>query len=100
MDVAEQLKNDVREGRLDSDRLVELLVDSERQLQVAHQRIAELEQLPGPTPKVDEPFSLRSEEKRQQARGKKKPKDKPQVTWERRTRELLNRCLTEKREAC
>ena len=78
MDVAEQLKDDLRDGRLDPERLVDLIVSLQRQLQAALQRIAELEkQLAGTTTaKVDEPFSLRAEEKRQEARGRKKPKKK------------------------
>jgi transposase len=45
----------------------------QRKLQAAEQRIAELEKqrAGSPTPKVDEPYSLRAEEKRQEARGKK-----------------------------
>ena len=67
MDVVEQLQDDLREGRIAPLRLIELLLAAQRQLQEAHQRIAELEkQLAGsPSPKVDQPFSLRSEEKRQ-----------------------------------
>ncbi len=74
MDAVEQLQDDLREGRIAPLRLIELLLASQRQLQVAHQRIAELEkQLAGsPPPKIDEPFSLRSEEKRQDARQKKR----------------------------
>ena len=76
MDVAEQLKDDLREGRLKPDRLADLYVASQRDLQSARQRIVELEkQLPGSsTTKVDEPFSLRAEEKRQEARTKSKRK--------------------------
>jgi transposase len=76
MDAAEQLQDDLREGRIAPLRLIELLLASQRQLQAAHQRIAELEKqlASSPPPKVDEPFSLRSEEKRQDARRKKKPK--------------------------
>ena len=76
MDAAEQLKDDLRNGRLNPDRLADLYVASLRDLQSAKQRIAELEkQFPdSPTAKVDEPFSLRAEEKRQEARGKKKRK--------------------------
>ena len=72
MDAIEQLKVDLREGRIDAHRLVELMVTLQRKLQTAEQRIAELEkQLGGSTtPKVDEPFSMRAEEKRQEARGK------------------------------
>jgi hypothetical protein len=76
MDAMEQLKDDVREGRIDANRLVDLVATLQRKLQAAEQRIAELEkQAAGsPTAKVDEAFSMRAEEKRQEARGKKKPK--------------------------
>ena len=76
MDAAEQLKDDLRAGRLKPDRLADLYVASLRDLQSAKQRIAELEiQFPDcPTAKVDEPFSLRAEEKRQERRGPKKRK--------------------------
>ena len=78
MDAIERLKQDVREGRIDADRLVDLIVSLQRQLQAAHQRIEELEKKIGgpPTTKLDEPFSLRAEEQRQEARGKKKRKEK------------------------
>lgn len=78
MDVSEQLKEDLRTGRLDANRLVDLTLTLQRELQAAKQRIAELEkQLPGSAPaKVDEAFSLRAEEKRQEARGKTKRKAK------------------------
>ena len=73
MDVLEQLKLDVREGRLGVERLFDVLTAQQRQLeaqqrqlQAAHQRIAELEKQTGgaATAKVAEPFSLRAEEKR------------------------------------
>src|SRR6266516_6430129 len=79
----DRLKQDVQEGRIDSDRLVDLIVTLQRQLQAAHQRIDEqtqrIEALEKPlggaaTTKVDEPFSVRAEEQRQQARHKKKRK--------------------------
>ena len=91
MDAAKQLKQDVREGRVDADRLVELVVSSQRQaqqaqgqlhqalqaLQQAQQRIAELEKKLGgsPTVKTAEAYSMRAEEKRQQACGKKPQKN-------------------------
>ena len=64
------------EGRIVPLRLIELLLASQRQLHEAHQRIAELEkQLAGsPHPNLDQPFSRRSEEKRQDARHTKKRK--------------------------
>ena len=75
MDVAEQLTDDLRSGRLKPDRLVDLIVDLQRQLHAANQRIADLEKrLGGSSAQVDEPYSLRAEEKRQDARGKKKRK--------------------------
>src|SRR5271155_4997438 len=82
MDAIEQLKQDVRDGRGSLDRLVDVVGTLQRQLQAAlsaldaaQQRIKELEQhVGGTTAKVAEPFSMRAEEKRQEARGKKKPK--------------------------
>src|SRR4051794_34414041 len=83
MDAIEQLKQDLQQGRIDADRLIDLIVMQQRQLEAAlrelksaRQRIEELEKRSGgPTPpataKVDEPYSLRAEEKRQRARGKK-----------------------------
>jgi hypothetical protein len=86
MDAIEQLKEDLRTGRIDANRLVELLAIALRERQAAQQRNAELEQriaqlekqLAGTSAsaKVDQPFSLRAEEKRQEARGKKKRKRK------------------------
>jgi hypothetical protein len=84
MDV-EQLKDDVRTGRIAPDRLVELVVTMQRELQAAtqdldqaKQRIAELERKLGgsATAKVSEPFSVQAEERRQEARGKKRRKQK------------------------
>ena len=87
MDGIDQLKQDVREGRIDVDRLVDLVVSCQRQLQAAKQelqaaklRIEELEKQSGgpkPTPtKLEQPFSMRAEEQRQQARGKNKKRKK------------------------
>ena len=78
MDVSEQLKDDLREGRIDADRLADLIVTLQRKLQAANERIAELEKelnaaTNGPTTaKVDEAYSMRAEEKRQEQRSKKK----------------------------
>ena len=81
MDAGEQLKQDVRDGRIDVDRLIDVIVALQRQLEAAllklksaRQRIEELEPKAGGTgtAKVDQPFSMRAEEKRQQARGKNK----------------------------
>lgn len=73
MEAIDQLKQDVREGRIDVDRLIDVIVTLQRQLAAAKQRIEELEKKAGgpgtPTPaKVEQPFSVRAEEKRQQAR--------------------------------
>ena len=104
MDAIEQLKEDLRLGRISVDRLVDLLVSTQHKLQAAQQlideqakrldeqakRIAELEkQLSGTggsggtagsagsdAQKVDQPYSVAAEEKRQEARGKKKRKRK------------------------
>jgi transposase len=93
MDIIETLRLEVQEGRIGSERLVELLASLQRQflaihqqlqatqqdLDAARQRVEELEKkfgVPPPTAKVDEPFSMRAEEKREQARGKQPKKAK------------------------
>lgn len=72
-------------GRITPNRLVELVVTTQGELQTAKQeldqakrRIEELERRLGasPTPKVSEPFSVQAEERRQEARGKKRRKRK------------------------
>src|SRR5271154_6598084 len=73
MDAIEPFKQDVRDGRIDVDRLIDLIVTLQRQLVAAKQRIEELEKRLGgpptsPTAKVDEAYSMRAEEKRQQDR--------------------------------
>ena len=72
----EQLKQDVREGRIDWERLVDLIGMLQRQLDRANKRIEELEAKLGgsPTEKVDQPFSVNAEEQRQADRGKTKRK--------------------------
>lgn len=72
----EQLKQDVRDGRIDLERLVDLIGMLQCQLDRANKRIDELEAKLGgsPTEKVDQPFSMNSEEKRQADRGKTKRK--------------------------
>jgi transposase len=92
MEAIETLKRDVQEGRIGIERLVDLVVSVQRQLQAtqqqlqatqqqlqaAKQRNEELEKKLGgaATAKVAEPFSVRAEEKRQEERGKKKRKPK------------------------
>ena len=80
MDAIEQLKKDMREGRIDPERVFVIMAAQQRQLEAlqrelkaAKQRIEELEkERSGPTPpataKIEQPFSMRAEEKRQQAR--------------------------------
>ncbi|MDZ4686537.1 MAG: transposase, partial [Planctomycetaceae bacterium] len=72
-DDVKQLKEDVRAGRIDADRLVDVVVTLQHALQEARRRIEELEKKLGgsATVRVDEPFSLRAEERRQAVRGKK-----------------------------
>ena len=86
MDLIETLNQDLREGRISAERLVDLVVDLCGKLEAANQRIDELnrriedleKQGDGtPAAKVDEPFSTRAEEKRQEARGEKRRKRKP-----------------------
>ena len=107
MDAVEQLKEDLRNGRFDPERLLAVVISLQRQLLAAQQRIAELERNSGPSPptnKVDQPFSLRAEEQRQKAQGKngqKRPKRKPlQLTRKGRLRtadKLTLAVRTEKR---
>lgn len=75
MDAIDQLKQDLRDGHIDGDRLIDVIVTLQHQLEAAQQRIAELEQKAGgpasaATAKVAQPFSMREEEKRQKKRGK------------------------------
>jgi len=85
MDAIEQFKQDVRKGRVGLDRLIDVIGMLQRQLEAARQeleaakqRIEELEKnAANPTPpaagspgKVEQPFSMRAEEKRQRQRGK------------------------------
>jgi transposase len=107
MEALDQFQRDLQEGRLDLPRLFGFLSETLRQLQetrtqlkdaqtqlqvsqarlqetqqqlkTAEKRIEELEKKLGgpPTPRVEQPYSLRAEEKRQQAKdGKKKDKSK------------------------
>ncbi len=79
MDAIDQLKQDVREGRVGAEALIDLIARLSRKLDAAYKRIEELENRPGAPPpaKLDESFSMRAEEKRQEARGKKKRQRKP-----------------------
>ncbi len=79
MDTIDKLKQDVREGRIRAEALVDLIADLCRKLDAANKRIEEFERQIGapPTAKLDEPFSIRAEEQRQEARGKGKRQRKP-----------------------
>lgn len=83
MDV-EQFKDDVRQGRIPADRLVDLVVRQQQELQAAKTRIEQLEKQLGasPTPRLDQSYSLdaearRQEDRQREAAGKKKRR-KPQ----------------------
>lgn len=76
MEAIETLRQDVRDGRIGAERLVDVLEKLWHRLEAANRRIEELEKELGGAAKIDAPFSLRAEEKRQEARGKKK-KRKP-----------------------
>src|SRR3954465_3409437 len=86
MDIIETLNQDLREGRISAERLVDLVVDLCGKLEAANQRVDELnrriEDLEKrgdgtPAAKGGQPFSTRAEEKRQEARGKKRRKRRP-----------------------
>ena len=79
MDAIDQLKEDVRQGRIDVNRLIDVIVSLQRQLEAARQRIEELEKKAGgpgtaSPAKVEHPFSMRAEEKRQRDRNNNKLK--------------------------
>src|ERR1700691_4482002 len=89
MDAIDQLKEDLRQGRVDVDRLIDVMVSlqqqlettrqqleaTQQQLEAARRRIEELEKKSGgPSAKTDQAFSMRAEEKRQQKRGGRKLK--------------------------
>ena len=105
MDAIDQLKQNLREGRIDVDRLIDVIVSLQRQLEAAKQRIEELEKKNGgdgsasASAKVDQPFSMRAEEKRQRAR-----KNKPLKLSHRGRRGRLNSAdkikLAQRTEAC
>ena len=100
MDGITTLKQDVQSGLISAERLFDLFVaqvglfqDAQKQLQVtqtqlqaAMQRIADLEKQIGlpSTTKLEQPFSLRAEEKRQQQRGRQPAKAKKKTRRGRR----------------
>jgi transposase len=85
MDTVETLKQDVKEGRIKPERLIDLIASlqqqlqaAQQQLQAAQQRIEELEKKLGgpPPPKIDEAYSMRAEERRKKKEARKKRKQK------------------------
>jgi len=97
MDAA-QLKNDLREGRIDTDRLIDWFCSYHAQQQ---QRLEQLEQLTaefqqeiiqlrkqlqGSSTKVDASYSMKAEEKREEARGTTKKKKRKESRKQRRGR--------------
>jgi transposase len=76
MEAIETLRQDLRDGRIGAERLLDLLAAVMRRLDAALRRIEELEQPINGTPKIDEPFSMRAEEKRQETRGPKTKRPK------------------------
>jgi transposase len=95
---ANQLKNDLREGRIDADRLIDLFCSYHAQQQ---QRIEQLEQLTtefqqeiiqlrkqlgGSATTIDASYSMKAEEKREEARGTKKKKKRKESKKQRRGR--------------
>ena len=102
MDAIEQLKQDVREGRIDVDRLIDVIATLQRQLEAAKQRIEELEKKAGgtATAKVAEPFSMRAEEKRQQARHQKQKRKLSKKARRGRLTSADKRKLAERTEQC
>ncbi len=102
MDV-EQRRQDVREGRVKLEWLVELIAAQQRQLAEAYARIRELEaaldelrKQSSSTAKIEEAFSVKAEEKRQAARGRRKSKQKkPRRRGRLRTADKLALCERE-----
>jgi transposase len=80
MDEIDRLKQDVREGRIDPEQLIDLIAKLQRQLHDARRQVEELQKklASSPTVKTEEPYSMRAEEQREQARGKKPQKRKKQ----------------------
>ena len=71
---ANELANDVREGRISPEALAELVAKLGGELEAARRRIAELERELGrrPTERLDESYSMDAEEKRKQAKDRRK----------------------------
>ena len=74
-----QLKDEVAAGRIDSDRLIDIIVAQQKILQALQDKVSELERKLRGDDKFEEPFSVREEEKRQAAKtgNTKQKKTKP-----------------------
>jgi transposase len=120
MDLIETLREEVQAGRIGVERLLDLLASQQRQLQAtqqqlqatqqqlqatqqqlqaAQQRIDELERklgVPPPAPQLNQPYSMRAEEQRQQARGKKPKGQRKGRLGRLRTKDKI--ALAERRE--
>jgi hypothetical protein len=94
---AEQFKEDIRTGRITIDRVVELLMTLQRQLQAAQEEIERLRRDRGvpPTETVSQPFSVRAEEQRQQARRGKPRKRKARGGRKRTVEKVAQAARTE-----
>jgi transposase len=77
MDTIEALEQDLKAGRISAERLIDLVADLCRKLEAANRRIEDLEKQCGGPAKVDEPFSMRAEGQRQEARGRNRRRRKP-----------------------
>jgi transposase len=113
MDIIDTLRQEVQEGRVSVERLLDFTAAQQRQLlatqqqlqtalqglQAAKQRIDELEKqhgTPPPSAKLDQPFSLRAEEQRQAARGQKPKRKRKGRLGRLRTKDKV--ALAERRE--
>ncbi|MBM3273234.1 hypothetical protein FJY94_08365 [Candidatus Kaiserbacteria bacterium] len=73
----DNLREEIRQGRLDAEHLLSVIGSLNRRLLAALQRIEELEREKGGSGKVEQPFSVREEEKRQEARGRTRKRKRP-----------------------
>jgi transposase len=75
----EQLKQDVAEGKVSLDRLVDLIASQQKLIEKLQKQCAELQEKidsKNPTERLDEQYSEKAEEKRR-AKGKKRKRSKP-----------------------
>ena len=75
----EQLKQDVAEGKVSVDRLIDLITSQQKLIKKLQKQIAELQEKlasKNPMERLDEPYSEKTDETRQ-AKGKKRKRRKP-----------------------